>query len=215
VALTFDAREAPRVALATTSVQCRSRQSKRLCCAVSKSTLARRSCWRSTSRSFTAPWLELRDTAHDRRAELSKRLNKIEKAINAIVDVIAEGQSSRALTERLADLERDRDLVEAAICEAVSPPIALHPDAAESYRERVKDLKAALNAADEENRTMAYEAIRELLEVVVIRPEGPYKPVEIDIYGRIQSLLPQNKTGPESMGVLVAGVGFEPTTFRL
>jgi site-specific DNA recombinase len=108
---------------------------------------------------------ELRDTAHDRRAELSKRLNKIEKAINAIVDVIAEGQSSRALTERLADLERDRDLVEAAICEAVSPPIALHPDAAESYRERVKDLKAALNAADEENRTMAYEAIRELLEV--------------------------------------------------
>jgi site-specific DNA recombinase len=158
---------------------------------------------------------ELRDTAHDRRAELSKRLNEIEKAINAIVDVIAEGQSSRALTERLADLERDRDLVEAAICEAVSPPIALHPDAAESYRERVKDLKAALNAADEENRTMAYEAIRELLEVVVIRPEGPYKPVEIDIYGRIQSLLPQNKTEPESVGVLVAGVGFEPTTFRL
>jgi hypothetical protein len=39
--------------------------------------------------------------------------------------------------------------------------------------------------------------------------------VEIDIYGRIQSLFPQNKTEPESMGVLVAGVGFEPTTFRL
>jgi len=39
----------------------------------------------------------------------------------------------------------------------------------------------------------------------VIRPNGPYKPVEIDIYGRIQSLFPQNKTDPESMGVLVAG----------
>jgi site-specific DNA recombinase len=79
----------------------------------------------------------------------------------------------------------------------------------------VKDLKAALYAADEENRTMAYEAIRELLEVVAIRPSGPYKPVEIDIYGCIQSLFSQNKTGRQSMGVLVAGVGFEPTTFRL
>ena len=158
---------------------------------------------------------KLRDTAHDRRVELSKRLDEIEKSINAIVDVIADGQSSRALTKRLAELERERDLIEAGVGKAVSPPIALHPDAAKSYREKVKDLKAALNAADDENRTMAYKAIRELLEVVVIRPNGPYKPVEIDIYGRIQSLFPQNKTDPESMGVLVAGVGFEPTTFRL
>ena len=72
-----------------------------------------------------------------------------------------------------------------------------------------------MNAADPENRTMAYEAIRELIDEVVIRPHGPYKPVEIDIYGRIQSLFPKNETNPESMGVLVAGVGFEPTTFRL
>jgi hypothetical protein len=37
---------------------------------------------------------------------------------------------------------------------------------------------------------------------VVIRPHGPYKPVEIDIYGRIQSLFPKNETDPGSMGVL-------------
>ena len=55
---------------------------------------------------------------------------------------------------------------------------------------------------------MAYEAIRELIDEVVIRPHGPYKPVEIDIYGRIQSLFPKNETNPESMGVLVAGVRF-------
>ena len=148
---------------------------------------------------------ELRDTAHDRRVELSKRLDEVKKSINAIVDVIADGQSSRALTERLADLESERDVIEAAIGEAVSPPIALHPDAAKSYREKVKDLKAALNAADEENRTTAYEAIRELIDEVVVRPHGPNKPVEIDIYGRIQSLFPKNETGLESMGVLVAG----------
>ena len=98
---------------------------------------------------------ELRDTAHDRRAALSKQLDEIEKSINAIVDVIADGgQSSRALTKRLAELERERDLIEAGVGEAVSPPIALHRDAAKSYREKVKDFKAALNASDDENRTM-------------------------------------------------------------
>jgi site-specific DNA recombinase len=158
---------------------------------------------------------DLRDTSQDRRTELSKRLGEVEKAINAIVDAIAERQSSRALTQRLADLERERDAIEATIKEAAPPPIALRPDAIRSYREKVKDLKAALNAADEENRTMAYEAIRELIDQVVIRPDGAYKPVEIDIYGRIQSLSPKNETGLESMGVVVAGVGFEPTTFRL
>ena len=70
----------------------------------------------------------------------------------------------------------------------------------------MKDLKAALNAADQESRIMAYEAIRELIDEVVIRPHRPYKPVEIDIYGRIQSLFPKNENGPESMGVLVAGL---------
>ena len=44
---------------------------------------------------------DLRDTSQGRRAELSKRLVEVEKAINAIVDAIAEGgRSSRALTQR-------------------------------------------------------------------------------------------------------------------
>jgi site-specific DNA recombinase len=154
---------------------------------------------------FHRAMTDLRDTSQGRRAELSKRLVEVEKAINAIVDAIAEGgRSSRALTQRLADLESERDVIETTIKEAVPPPIALRPDATETYREKVKDLKAALNAADQENRTMAYEAIRELIDEVVIRPHGPYKPVEIDIYGRIQSLFPKNETDPGSMGVLVA-----------
>jgi hypothetical protein len=43
-------------------------------------------------------------------------------------------------------------------------------------------------------------------EKVVVRPGGPYKPVEIDIYGRIQALFPtqEQETGAP-MGVLVAG----------
>jgi len=165
---------------------------------------------------FHRAMADLRDTSQRRRAELSKRLVEVEKAINAIVDAIAEGsRSSRALTQRLADLESERDGIETTIKEAAPPPIALRPHATETYREKVKDLKAALNAADPENRTMAYEAIRELIDEVVIRPHGPYKPVEIDIYGRIQSLFPKNETNPESMGGVGCGGAQPPLPNRL
>jgi len=35
----------------------------------------------------------------------------------------------------------------------------------------------------------AFTAIRELVERIVIRPTGAYKPVDIDIHGRLAALL--------------------------
>jgi hypothetical protein len=95
----------------------------------------------------------------------------------------------------------------------------LHPNVGDVYRRKVRDLKAALTEADDNNRAEAYRAIRELVEKVVNRPSGPYRPVEIEIHGQLATLLRASNEGTlgerESMGVLVAGVGFEPTTFRL
>jgi site-specific DNA recombinase len=83
----------------------------------------------------------------------------------------------------------------------------------------VRDLKSALASSDEDSRAAAHEAIREIVEKVVIHPQGPYKPVEIEIYGEIAALLRMSERAAadplESRGVLVAGIGFEPMTFRL
>jgi len=53
----------------------------------------------------------------------------------------------------------------------------------------------------------------------IIHPRGPYKPVEIEIYGQLAALLRISERAAadplESRGVLVAGIGFEPMTFRL
>jgi hypothetical protein len=65
------------------------------------------------------------------------------------VDLLIE-KPSRALTERLAELETERNETEAALAEITAPPITLRPDAAATYREKARDLKAALEAADEE-----------------------------------------------------------------
>ncbi|KJC55973.1 hypothetical protein UP10_36980 [Bradyrhizobium sp. LTSPM299] len=54
-----------------------------------------------------------------------------------------------------------------------------------------------------------HDAIREIVEKVVIHPQGPYKPVEIEIYGEIAALLRMSERAAadplESRGVLVAG----------
>jgi hypothetical protein len=155
------------------------------------------------------------DNTEEGRKQLSKRLREVEQSIQTIVDLLLNGEPSRALRERLAELETEREAIEAVMAEIAAPPIRFQPGTGENYREKVKDLRAALGAADEENRAIAHGAIRELIDKVVIRSGGPNERVEIDIYGRIQSLFPKNETDTESMGVLVAGVGFEPTTFRL
>ena len=74
--------------------------------------------------------------------------------------------------------------------------------------------------ADDENRADAFRAIRELVEKVLIIPKGaPYKGYDIEIHGQLAALLEASQRGtmrePQSMVALVAGVGFEPTTFRL
>jgi hypothetical protein len=111
---------------------------------------------------------ELRGATENQCKKLSKRLHEIEQSIQIIVDLVVRGKSSRALMERLAELETERDATEVAMAEAeIAAPITLKPDAADNYRAKVRDLKAALAAADAENRAIAYAAIRELIDKVV------------------------------------------------
>jgi len=50
-------------------------------------------------------------------------------------------------------------------------------------------LKQTLAGSDEDSHLAACESIREIVEKVVVRPRGQYKPVEIDIYGQLAVLL--------------------------
>ena len=72
---------------------------------------------------------------------------------------------------------------------SVAPPaVVFHPNAANAYRDKVRNLKRAL-ASDEDSRVATHEAIREIVEKVVIHSRGAYKPVEIEIYGQLAALL--------------------------
>lgn len=161
---------------------------------------------------------ELHSKTANRRRDLDKRLGNIKGAIEIAVDQLLAGTPSRALRDRLAKLEAERDEIEAMIAAVAPPVVEFHPKAGDAYRDKVRDLKKALAEADEDNRAAANDCIRQIVEKVVIHPRGAYKPVEIEIYGQLAALLriSERATEPlESRGVMVAGIGFEPMTFRL
>lgn len=134
------------------------------------------------------------------------------------MDALLGEAPGRALRDRLAALEAERDEIEAAIAEVVPPTVEFQPNAGNAYPDKIRNLKQALANSDEDSRLAAHEAIREILEKVVVHPQGRYKPVQIDIYGQLAALLRISERAAEpleSRGALVAGMGFEPMTFSL
>ena len=92
----------------------------------------------------------------------------LERKIASIVVAIEEGKYSRALGDRLAELERQRDLVQARKVENPAGTIRLHPRLAEVYAEKVQQLEQALN--EPSIRGEAAEILRSLIDRVELRP---------------------------------------------
>ena len=124
--------------------------------------------------------------------------------------------------------------------QASPAPLRFHPTMAETYRDRVGVLIEGLGREDglEETR----EALRGLIEKIVLVPRSDGQGLDIDLHGALAGLLrlaagveqhqgsglrkkstnSNSPAGAEFQGVdkieeivLVAGTGFEPVTFRL
>ena len=104
-------------------------------------------------------------------------------------------------------------------CQTGSPPELLHPRMADVYREKVGRLCSALE--DGESRTAAAEAIRALIERILLEPDGDQ--LRITLKGDLAGMLSaarDSKRSPDTGDLLVqiklvAGAGFEPATFGL
>lgn len=163
------------------------------------------------------------DTAD--RAELEKVL----KAIKGVLDIVEEGKGTRTLVDRLLDLEAQEDTIRARLAAAPADVPDIHPNIAEIYRGKVERLADALVCPEE--REEAADALRGLIERVVLTPGTRRGQVNAMLHGEFGTILDwlerqqsaKNDTAPgagapevSGMSVsVVAGVGFELTTFRL
>ena len=114
-------------------------------------------------------------------------------------------------------LEERKATLVAETAEAKEEMPRLHPGLAEVYRKKVADLTQALN--DDALRTEATEVLRSLISEIRLIPQDGA--LAIELVGALAGILALGKEkrprpfGSGAQITLVAGVGFEPTTFRL
>ncbi|MBA4130044.1 MAG: hypothetical protein C0519_01320 [Hyphomicrobium sp.] len=168
---------------------------------------------------FFAEVNKARMDAGAQRASIEAELTKVRRRLRQIVDAIGDGFLVRSMKDELLALEAREDILLSQMEVAPQPKVLLNPKMADVYRSKVADLHAALD--DPNSGPQAAEAIRALIEKIVVVPvDGK---MTVDLYGEIGSILrlaagSKNQDALATMAeqlVVVAGAGFEPTTFRL
>jgi site-specific DNA recombinase len=150
------------------------------------------------------------------RSDLDRTAHQIERLVMAIAD----GADAVALNTKIKELEQCQTDLRQVLEEATDPEPLLHPNLAGLYREKVVGLRDALYEIN--GRDEAFEKVRSLIEKIVLTPvEGELR---IDLHGELAGILSlcndsKKPTSPSERRAeqvkMVAGVGFEPTTFRL
>jgi DNA invertase Pin-like site-specific DNA recombinase len=156
--------------------------------------------------------------AHER--EFAQVKGKIARIVHAIED----GMYTPSMKEAMHALEARKAELEALLADRPdAPALRLHPKLAELYAGKVARLEEALD--DPVDGRQAAEIIRGMIDRIVLTPGDDGLAAEL--YGDIASILSicgeissgQKKLPgtdiPGSQLSVVAGVGFEPTTFRL
>ena len=172
---------------------------------------------------FQKEWNKLQSETVSDRGKFQSELNGITKQIDNILEAISNGMFHASMKEKMDTLEARKaelDVKLAAIPE--DEPIILHPALAEVYGAKIKALASSLD--DEDTKSEAIELLRGLVTEVRLHPDEDAKDGHaIELYRELAAILELSEpkqqktrrfTGWVSVSV-VAGVGFEPTTFRL
>jgi DNA invertase Pin-like site-specific DNA recombinase len=126
----------------------------------------------------------------DRRLNASasrRELSDIERASKEIVDVIEKGGWHRALSDRLAELEKRHDELIAQLGEIPADSLQVHSNTIEIYRGKVGRLTEAL--ADPDDALEATTALRGIIDRIVVTPGDSPKDVKIMLHGDLGTVL--------------------------
>ena len=164
-------------------------------------------------------------------------VKRIDRELDTLLNLILKGGAADRLNEKMVVLERRQKELKAFLEDAEEPPPLLHPNMAHHYHVQVDELYAALQEDSEEKRMVASDVIRSLVREITLTPED--NELKIDVRGDLAGILaislkskrPAGGAGQSQFEVVagtgsvqnlrdpqvevVAGVGFEPTTFRL
>jgi len=146
-----------------------------------------------------------------------KRLAELTRSIERLVDRICEGTDTPQTNQRLKDQEAEKAMLEAEVAELqrnAPPPIALHPQAAERFAQRIAALQDALAAkadTSEPDWLEIIEATRDLVKRIDVRAVGHDGEVRITLHGTLAAFIRSTQQHPADTGRLykvVAGARY-------
>jgi len=118
----------------------------------------------------------------DRRA-----LADIERKLREIVSAIEDGGYSRMLSDRLRELEAKHDKITERMARSPVDLPDIHPNVADIYRRKVARLADALNHP--EDRHEAADALRGLIERIVLKPGPKPRQPDVTLYGELGTIV--------------------------
>ena len=174
---------------------------------------------------FFEETIRLRRDRNRQRQTYRKELTKVQRPIDRCLDFIINGDGAMdTVRQKFSDLEYSTANLLRSI-EQDTPPTKVepHPNVGQLYQRRVEQLNLLLK--DESSQLEAITIIRSLIDRIEITPGEKRGDPQIQLIGGLAAILDlavcgQEKTaihkdGGVGRALMVAGVGFEPTTFRL
>jgi len=172
---------------------------------------------------YTARLNDLRMEKNASLIAAREELARIDREQDKLVDAIIDGLPASKVKGRMIELEARQHELEAFIANTHEEPVLLHPNMSAIYRDKVGKLVEALR--DEKRRHEAVDLIRGLIDQINLTPvdEDGKASLAVEIQGALAGILslateskrPLDESDLNESTKLVAGAGFEPTTFRL
>ena len=185
--------------------------------------LGREETMRAFAEAFHAEVKRRQTHTASHKSTVQKELLKVENGIKRCVDLLLHSDTPmESIRTTLEELEvQKRSLTRELSLQTEEDKIVLHPNIGELYARKIGNLNSLLQ--NDTTKNQATEIIRSLIEKIVVSPTGQRGKSDVVLHGALASILAYAsdtvQRGVVSSGVgrvlLVAGVGFEPTTFRL
>jgi site-specific DNA recombinase len=163
---------------------------------------------------------ELHGEQREKQARLLRAAAEVKKEIENILKALRAGIFTESTKNELLVLETKQERVREDIANSAEPVPAIRPDLADIYRDKIGRLVESLN--DPDSRPAASEALRQLVDSVIVHFDQEAGLHQIELIGELAALLTiaQNENAAALAAAsnslkLVAGAGFEPATFRL
>ena len=117
--------------------------------------------------------------------DLERQLNQAQKTLDGLIDAMVEGFRAPDLQQRLDALTAHRDAIKTQLSEEAKPVPVLHPNLAELYRRKIKELHVALKNPDIGDE--AFTIMRGMIEQITVTPAE--KGFDIEIVGDIARMV--------------------------